>query len=245
MLFTRWEVNAVQIITGSYNSGYGHEFEKAVTRFDGELRQSMGHQRIMKYNLGGIECLARFEVDAYIEGDANFDDDTKPDTPDLPAAFSTLTTQSGQDRNQELLASEVRVVERGRLVDLGSIAEIKSRNQKSKLKMKDIIPQLWISQTQKLFVGYHKEGLVEKKPLRGGMATHFRQWEAANQDQLKRMVGAINGIKDAVKEKKGGKSVQVCDKEEKTVRLELYERKGTDILLPSEARNVCWGIGSS
>jgi hypothetical protein len=37
MLFTRWEVNAVQIITGSYNSGYGHEFEKAFTQFDREL----------------------------------------------------------------------------------------------------------------------------------------------------------------------------------------------------------------
>lgn len=37
MLFTRWEVNAVQIITGSYNSGYGHEFGKAFTQFDREL----------------------------------------------------------------------------------------------------------------------------------------------------------------------------------------------------------------
>ena len=195
MFFTRWEVNVVQIITGSYNSGYGHEFERAFTRFDGELRQSMNHQRIVRYNLGGIECLVRFEVDAYIEGDANFNDNAKSDTSSLPAAsrLSLLNqvkteTRSCLQAKFELWKEDVSSTQTPSLKSSPAIRRVK-------LKMKNIIPQLWISQTQMLFVGYHKEGLVEKKPVNVAMATHFRQWEAANQDQPKRMAVLSMGSK--------------------------------------------------
>ena len=68
MFFTRWEENQVQIITGSRDSGYGHEFEKAFLSFDANLQESSGHHRIVRYNLGGIKCLVRFEVDGGTEG---------------------------------------------------------------------------------------------------------------------------------------------------------------------------------
>lgn len=67
IFFTRWEENQIQIITGAKESGYGHEFEKAFLTYDSDLRQSSGHHRIVRYNLGGIECMVRFEVDGCLD----------------------------------------------------------------------------------------------------------------------------------------------------------------------------------
>jgi hypothetical protein len=58
-------MNQVKIITGARDSGYGHEFEESFLTFD--LQGSSGHHRIIRYNLGGIESLGRFEVDGYID----------------------------------------------------------------------------------------------------------------------------------------------------------------------------------
>lgn len=49
------------------NFGYGHEFEKAFTIFDQDLTNSSSHHRIVQCNLGGMNCLVRFEADAYFD----------------------------------------------------------------------------------------------------------------------------------------------------------------------------------
>lgn len=66
LFFSRWEISHSQFVDHTQVPGYGHEFEKAFTRF--ELEDSSGYQRIIQYNLGGIECLVRFEVDGYLDG---------------------------------------------------------------------------------------------------------------------------------------------------------------------------------
>ncbi|KAH9204053.1 hypothetical protein DL95DRAFT_129929 [Leptodontidium sp. 2 PMI_412] len=89
MLLTRWEENQLQIITGARDSGYGHEFEKDFLCFDLNLQGSSGHHRIIRYSLGGIESLVRFEVDGYVDDGSGIDDE-------LSQALSGLHVQCGQ-----------------------------------------------------------------------------------------------------------------------------------------------------
>jgi hypothetical protein len=53
----------VRIITGSLNSGYGHEFEKAFLKFEEELKDRSTHHRIIEYEIGGMKWVVRYEAD--------------------------------------------------------------------------------------------------------------------------------------------------------------------------------------
>jgi hypothetical protein len=237
MFFTRWEENQVTIITGARDSGYGHGFEKAFLSFDADLQGSSGHHRIVRYNLGGIECLVRFEVDAYIDDGLSSDkQDTAVD--ELGQGLSGLHVQNSTD------ATEVRVIQRGGLVNNDTIAELKSRSMATHLKMQEYIPQLWISQTRHLFVGRHKEGLVEMEPKRVDMTELFPDWENRNQQNLRTLVGLISEIKKVVKMAKGGKCVLVLKMEEKPRALRVYQRNGQALFLPKGTRGKCWGNGN-
>ena len=67
MFFSRWEASTVEYITGALESGHGHSFEKSFTTFHDDLKDSTSNHRIVRYNLGGLECMVRFEVDAYAD----------------------------------------------------------------------------------------------------------------------------------------------------------------------------------
>lgn len=58
--------------------------------------------------------------------------------------------------------AEVRVIERGRLVDNSTVLELKSTSKS--VRMQETIPQLWISQTHHLIIGRYKDGLVNEAP---------------------------------------------------------------------------------
>ena len=238
MFFTRWEENQALIITGSRNSGYGHEFEKAFLSSDSSLQESSGHHRIVRYNLGGIECLVGFEVDGYVDDGVGIDGQTSI-VHELGQGLSGLHIQNSTNIFASSPATEVRVIERGRLVDNNSILELKSRSTNKNLQ--DTTPQLWISQTHHLFVGRHKKGLVEAEPERLNMEDHFSAWERTNQENLSTLVGLIEEIKEVVKRAKGGKCMLVCKMEEKPRVLRVCERSGENIYLPKGARVVCWG----
>jgi hypothetical protein len=118
MFFTRWEENQLQIITGARDSGYGHEFKKAFLSFDSNLQESSGHHRMIRYNLGGIECIVRFEVDGYVDDGLGIDNQTSIETIDnetsivgeLSQALSGLHVQNSTNVFASSLAAEVKVI---------------------------------------------------------------------------------------------------------------------------------------
>ncbi|TVY46172.1 hypothetical protein LOCC1_G004319 [Lachnellula occidentalis] len=232
MFLSRWEENQILIITGARDSGFGHEFEKAFLSFDANLQESSGHHRIVRYNLGGIESLVRFEVDGYIDNGLGVDDG-------LSQALSGLHVQNTTNVFGSSPTSEVQVIQRGRLVDNNTILELKSRS--AALRLQEKIPQLWISQTNHLFIGRHKEGLVEKEPERLNMDEHFPTWESKNQEHLSTLVGLITEIREIAKKVNGGKCMLVCKMDEKPRVLRVYERTGKTLFLPVGAIEACWG----
>jgi hypothetical protein len=46
--------------------GYGHSFPEANTTWDADVRKSETHQRIIRYQLGHINTIVRFEADGYL-----------------------------------------------------------------------------------------------------------------------------------------------------------------------------------
>lgn len=245
MFFTRWEASRIRILTGSPNSGYGHSFEEAFTSFDDDLKDSMSHHRIVRYTLGGIECLLRYEADAYVEdashepllsaGSASTLDSSDPSQVVESLASLSLNTLNSSSTRQE--SNKVQVIHRGRLVDHSSIAEIKCHK---KVGLQKMMAQIWISQTTHLMVAQHKDGLIEDLSITD--CADFTEWETKNKKELVGLVEVIKEIKDAALRARGGKCMVVRDKGEKPGRLKVYEGKRQGIQLPAGVKERCNGI---
>ncbi|KAK4235396.1 hypothetical protein C8A03DRAFT_46466 [Achaetomium macrosporum] len=196
-LFTRVEEKTKETIQGF--RGYGHNFEKAYTRSDSG---STGHHRIVSYTFGGLKCIIRHEVDGYV------DDNRDP---------SDLANELG-DAMKKLAISKpdiaikypgvVGIEAQGRAVDLSTTLEIKTRASHRVLDMAEVSPQLWISQTPRLVVGYHRRGLFDDVQLRD-MARELAQWETRNQKHLSMLAGLLNKIINVVKSSGGDRSALV------------------------------------
>lgn len=197
----------------------------------------------MRYNLGGIESLIGFEVDGYLGDDVTVDNKTST-VEELEQALADLNIQDSTKVSATPTAAEVKVIEKGRLVDDNNTLELKSRSLNMCLKMAKYLPQLWISQTRNLFVGRHKDGLMKEQAQKFDMPEYFPAWENKNQDHLKALVGLITEIKEVVRSAKGKKCMLVVKMEEKPRVLRVYERDGKDFFLPRGAREKCWGIGT-
>lgn len=248
MFFTRWEPSYMQLVNGYGDSGFGHEFEKAFTTLDENLVNSAGHHRIAQYNLGGMNCLVRFEADAYFDdsrGSNSLDHNSPADTAtiidnSISVPFQSLSLKSSETEPESTAKDGVRIIRSGRLVPPASVIEVKSRSRK--IRMADIIPQLWLSQTGHLFVGYHRQGLIEQEPKHYEMATYFRAWEIQHEKQLQRLLSLISRVREAVQGIDGRKGAIVYDHAEKSGKLRIYETDKIGLMALLGEEKKCWKL---
>lgn len=136
MILTRWEANPTNILSGD-STGFGHEFEKCFTDQLEDLKKSTGHHRIVKYTLGGLQLLVRFEVDAYVS--SSIEQESHSDNMALKLGNmniqnpSTATTPVGH----------VKVLRAGQLVDSTSLLEVKTRGKGTGIQLGQVMPQLY------------------------------------------------------------------------------------------------------
>jgi hypothetical protein len=133
--------------------GFGHSFPDAYTSWPSEVKDSETHQRIVQYQLGGLQCLVRFECDGFL------DTHSQTSTPRIP-----VTTKLSSQMSQETLADAFpsttgffTVVQAGKLVPQTSIFDLKTRSGRHKkdINMEDITPVLWLKQIPNFIVAYH------------------------------------------------------------------------------------------
>ncbi|MAD86625.1 MAG: hypothetical protein CL912_27025, partial [Deltaproteobacteria bacterium] len=74
MFINQWEEFRLSMIIGHQDSGFGHAFEGCITTRESGM-DAIHHERIVRYELGGLECLVRFEADAYLCADGDGDGD--------------------------------------------------------------------------------------------------------------------------------------------------------------------------
>ncbi|KAK0732024.1 hypothetical protein B0H67DRAFT_606564 [Lasiosphaeris hirsuta] len=184
-LFTRVEAKATDFIQGF--RGYGRNFEKAYTKRE---RGSSSHHRIVAYSFGGLQCIVRHETDGYVGRGPVASVDS------LSGALGGLSLSRSEAPVSSTAGTAVEAG--GRAVDLSSTLEIKTRAASREVDMVETFPQLWISQTPKLVVGYHRNGVFDKVQLRE-MTDAINQWEEGHQRDLCRLACLLADIIAAVK----------------------------------------------
>lgn len=208
-----------EYLNGSDGSGFGHSFERATTRLPPGLGDSSAHHRVLRYNLGGLECAVRFEVDASYD-DLSETAGTEAGVPNvsaqgdaigsLEASFSSMALGKSTDTPVMNNAS-MSAIARGPGTPQASLAELKTQvGMKNRPK---VVPQLWFGRTRYLIKGYHQGGHFDKVSVED-CRERLVAWEndEVNQNSLRKMALLISRLRDVVAATEGKACVAVYEK---------------------------------
>lgn len=235
LFISRREKTARNMIYGAANSGYGHNFEKSFTQPGPGLEHSSSHHRVIQYHLGPLKCAVRFEVDAYYENPAS-DAQTEAGVQELADVMSSIKLDDATA--DKSVARGTRVLKKGTIIDSAKLAEIKAKKSE---KINQAIPQLWFGRTSYLITGQHKDGVVHKVSCTN-VSQRFSQWEAANQEALRKLVQILLELKNVMRSSKGGAAALVCL--EKGAPIQIMKMRTATNVLPEDIIRRHWTTDS-
>jgi hypothetical protein len=254
MFLTRQERSTTDKSQGSRNAGYGHNFERTFTEAEKGLEDSSGHHRVVRYKMGELDCVVRFEADTWCDdpskGEEELDTDVGPvdedggperDSEDVLASLTKLSLDDSKARTKKPARNQykpTRVVPRGHVIPSTTLAEIKAK--KKKVSLVEALPQLWFGRTPLLLSAIHNEGTFTVPVAKVNIGEKFQEWEIQQQEVLQKMVGLITELRDVAKGAKGGRCVVLCEHKIKPLRLEVLESTARKVVLPEEIVKRYW-----
>lgn len=158
-IFSRTEAETVRFLGPHDFRGFGHAFEKAYTT--SQLDGSTGHHRIISYKFSDMKFLVRHETDGYVDIPSQPSTRAKkPENDDLSSMLESLSLDSNTGPSYTVpVDSKLIIKEVGKVVPIESTLELKTRVFHKPICIKEVLPQLWVSQTPNLVRAYHKGGV--------------------------------------------------------------------------------------
>ncbi len=191
VFFIRKENSPTEVITDI--RGYGHTFPNTYTTWDSDVWNSCSHQRVIKYEFGGLRFLVRSEADGYVKL-PTFEKTNNTRYPLIDAMGSMAVSSAGLSPDEKLL-----VQMQGTAVPQDQIFDIKTRSGRCIFDMNDILPRLWVNQTSKFLLAYHQHGLFDK-PEVVDIRKDILDWQKNNSKLLGRFQALIKRILDCVRD---------------------------------------------
>jgi hypothetical protein len=238
LFISRKERNATQMIHGAANSGYGHNFEKTFTKPEDDMENSSSHHRVIRYHIGPLECVVRFEVDAYYE-----DPDAVESDESIVDAMTQLKLQEEKaaqptPRPNPTADKTTKATHKGTFIDPSKLAEIKAKRFD---RLGEAMPQLWFGRTPWFLNGNHNNGKVHSVTIAHAKA-EFPRWEQANQDRLRKMVSLLKELKKVVQGLEGRAAVLVCEEKGGDLRVYKMKRERDGGVLPKDIIERHWTV---
>lgn len=196
VFFVRRESSPTEVIADI--RGYGHTFPEAYTTWDMGVRNSCSHQRIIKYDFGGLKLLVRTETDGYVKSCGT----DAPSRPSESGNKSSITEALGSMfiRSDEVARDQkLRLELKGKMIPQRQIFDIKTRASYKSFDMNEILPRLWLNQTPRFLIAYHTQGLFDNPEIKD-IRQDVLQWERDNSAILARFHAVISRIGDVVRD---------------------------------------------
>jgi hypothetical protein len=246
MLFIeRREKNARQLIRGTGGAGWGHSFEKAFTKLPEGTERSTQHHRVLRYALGELNCVVRFEVDACYEnacegGNQELHKGASNNVQqDLVLSIGKLSIGSSSRSNETLLRqTQTSSIDKQRkLMPQSTAAEIKTSSSYKSLG--NFLPQLWFGRTPWLIMGHHAQGTFDNvKIINAG--SEFAAWENKHQKELRKMVSLLSQLREAVKKSGSERCMAICEKRTRPRELLVFKASHQRGGLPDDVIGKFW-----
>ncbi|KAF9869831.1 3'-5' exonuclease [Colletotrichum karsti] len=205
-----WRVGSVVHLIRRENSpketipnvkGYGHTFPEAYTTWDSGVRNSASHQRILRYDFGGLGCLVRHEGDGYLKEKVG----RMPEQPKQPSKGSRgsvdelIASFGGNKMSSAALngSSRLNIQPGGFEVPQTAIFDLKTRSimRKGQDFLGEEIPRMWVAQIPNFVLAYHNRGTfndIEVLDVSAKMA----QWEEEKNKELSQLAALLHLIID-------------------------------------------------
>ncbi|KAH6681546.1 hypothetical protein B0J14DRAFT_623450 [Halenospora varia] len=187
--------------------GYGHAFPEAHTTWEPDVKGSASHQRIIRYDFGGLKFMVRSESDGYLKQESEKD---------------LIKAQSATQADNSTLFETLTVTSKHPTTDGPLEIEMRGRQ----IPQKAIFDTLWVNQTPYFMFAEHFRGSFEPgdiQPMRisDGMA----KWESDHEALLKCYQAVIMEIIATTRSSATGK-LQIIRKA--SGPLEIQERVAGD-----------------
>lgn len=247
LIIARCEKWTTELLLGSEDSGFGHNFEEAVTRLPRGLENSSGHHRVLRYDFGGLNCAVRFEVDAsYDDPDAIRKSELHVPKAEscgekaacLPTAFSAMGTDKTGSGST---GGSAATISRGSGTDQASVAELKSRKDHSSKPKPNWLPQLWFGRTRYLIAGHHENGTFDEVHVHD-LREQLEAWEKVevNQEALQKMAVLLSRLRNIVRANEAKSCVVICEKAVKPPVLRVHASTSGRRPLPATVVEKFW-----
>lgn len=198
VFFVRRENSPTELIPGV--TGFGHTFPEAYTTWDAEVKKSVSHQRIIRYELGGLDCVVRFAADGYhkelvSQGSevAQRLEPAKADT--FSDMLASVLSNSAIDDHPPAQDKPLNVLHGGQQIPRAAVFDLKTRSirKKDQDTLGEELPRLWVAQVPNFILAYHTSGIFEEIQIRN-VQHEVEDWECENEDTIRRFAVLLRKI---------------------------------------------------
>ena len=172
--------------------GYGGNFEKFFTRPGEGMEDATSHYRAIRYPMGPINVVCRFEADAYDDGNVS-DELAKPETIVLSGGLV--------ERPIFNFRAPIRVVQKGHVVPTVQMVELKTQKyDPERFRPVACQDQLWFGRTKLLYTGPYElnTGVINRVKLEDA-SERIKNWEEGNQESLRKLVTLLTQLRAVLK----------------------------------------------
>lgn len=190
--------------------GFGHTFPEANTTWDFEVRGSTTHQRILRYRLGGISILIRFEADGYIpssyEAVSSSHISAGIEPGDVEDQLNGLRVKPQRKGSDTAKHHDLVVRYGGDLVAQDRVFDLKTRASyhKDKNIVDEELPRLWLRQMEHFVLAFHRHHLFSDVTVHD-IKDRVIRWERDHQPLLSSLVKLLQDIMQKARERVDGK----------------------------------------
>jgi hypothetical protein len=226
--------------------GYGHTYPEANTTWDAEVRGSASHQRLIRYELGGINVVVRSEADGYLPDKLPRALSEKKSEPAARGGEGTDTAGSSLHDDMRLLMNtgksdstfgrdKLKMEFKGRAIPQECIFDLKTRalGTSRPLDRDELIRRLWVNQTPNFVFAQHERGVFEEPKIED-ISDEMRKWEKDNVDRLRRFQAVLTQILDTAVDR--GEPLQVVRRGNGPIKIQAHPVGEEVTALPFDLR---------
>lgn len=217
----------------SDGKNHGCNFERFFTAPSKGMEDATSHYRAIRYPMGPLNVVCRFEADAYDDG---------VEAADLSASEYQAVSGGLPARPMFKYGAPIRVLQKGHVVPTSQIVELKTQAHKGKefrtVKCQD---QLWFGRTSLLYTGPYVPGtgavnLVRYEDVRARVKT----WEDNQQESLRKLAALLEQLRSTLKKIKAPNHAAVLVRESKAGPLTIRSMSGMHRAVGREAFATHW-----
>jgi hypothetical protein len=219
--------------TRSNGESYGCNFERLFTTPAKGMEDAASHYRAIRYAMGPLNVVCRFEADAYDDGIAS----------DILDESERKAVVSGglAARPMFNFIAPIRVLQKGHIVPTAQMVELKTQAAKQVFSAVTCQDQLWFGRTSLLYTGSYVAGTGVVKKIRNDDAIErIKKWETYNQESLRKLASILEMLRAAMKKERRPNRAVVLVRGDKAGPLTLRSMESSNRAIGSDAFRRYW-----